>query len=769
MKIALFNAEYGIKNGKPEIYLIGRNKNRERKVFIIHNFFPYFYGEKAFNVASVREIDRIVLNTLYDKNKAVYKFTLTIPANVRKRKKSLTNIPYETEIEFVLRYLIDKGIYSSFEVKDNELIPCEDLNIKPKVCFLDIEILSSGSVPSPLIAREKISVIGLQDRDTRQKYMWTLTTVDKPPDDVIHYEYEDEKTLLNDFRKFFIDNDYDIVAGWNIQWDIGYMRTRMRRYGLPYYKMSPINQFYWDERRNQVRLRGRTLLDLYPGVQKLRRTEPPRKLDILMSEPPFNIYNPPIRNFFKTWIENPKKIINRNHIHVTNLSKLDDYYGIVDFLDELRKIAGGRFLDAKWNSRLIDILMLREGRRRGVILPGKEYIKRETYKAAIILKPKRGIHDNIAVFDFRKAYPAIIIAFNIGPDTKIVSGRGKDRKIEFRKDEDSILSTVCKRIIEEENQKIDLIRVSRGNRRQMLKNQRNALKYLRNAIYGVMAYPNFRIHDLDVVKEITRIARELLQYVVKVLRSHGYIVIAGDTDSIFVNLNKFNVGEAEEILRYANEACQTYLQDGLGLTEEVSKGIGLGLEKIYKTLIIKEKKHYAGLIGWEDGVFEESVEVKGVAAIRGDASYLAKKLQNKCLRLILDKEDTDTIKSYVKKHLNMIKKGEVRPTHIGVPKTLKKEPWNYAKGSLQTKAWNNAKKYLRKHFMKQDRPLYIYLDYPKVIFFDEDKDIEGFNIDYNKMIKHSIKTKLESILELVNLSWLQVEHDIVTLDRFINH
>ncbi|MBC7129910.1 hypothetical protein H5T51_01650 [Candidatus Bathyarchaeota archaeon] len=38
---------------------------------------------------------------------------------------------------------------------------------------------------------------------------------------------------------------------------------------------------------------------------------------------------------------------------------------------------------------------------------------------AIVLKPKPGLHENIAVLDFAAMYPNIMITYNISPDTYV--------------------------------------------------------------------------------------------------------------------------------------------------------------------------------------------------------------------------------------------------------------------------------------------------------------------------------------------------------------
>ena len=64
--------------------------------------------------------------------------------------------------------------------------------------------------------------------------------------------------------------------------------------------------------------------------------------------------------------------------------------------------------------QLVEWLLMRESSLKGNIIPnrphGAEYMARagETYTGGYVKSPKRGLSENIAVFDFRSLYPSVI-------------------------------------------------------------------------------------------------------------------------------------------------------------------------------------------------------------------------------------------------------------------------------------------------------------------------------------------------------------------------
>ena len=75
-------------------------------------------------------------------------------------------------------------------------------------------------------------------------------------------------------------------------------------------------------------------------------------------------------------------------------------------------------------SQLVESYFIRKAVEDNLLIPNRpktEEIERRRlqppYKGAIVIEPKKGIHSNLVVLDFRSLYPSLIVTFNIDPWT----------------------------------------------------------------------------------------------------------------------------------------------------------------------------------------------------------------------------------------------------------------------------------------------------------------------------------------------------------------
>ena len=63
--------------------------------------------------------------------------------------------------------------------------------------------------------------------------------------------------------------------------------------------------------------------------------------------------------------------------------------------------------------------LMKQAYKYGELAPNRFERPAQSYRGAVVLKPLKGIHENIAVLDFSAMYPSIMIKYNVGPDTLI--------------------------------------------------------------------------------------------------------------------------------------------------------------------------------------------------------------------------------------------------------------------------------------------------------------------------------------------------------------
>ena len=158
------------------------------------------------------------------------------------------------------RYLIDKGIMMSVEIdgdyetsdfinriyKDAEITPIEYFPNNLKIFSVDIETSSDG---------KKLYSIAIYS----EKFEKVLMT--------------DEEEMLDEFKKIILEEDPDIITGWNlIDFDLVFLKNKFKEYKIPFVlgrtnepcKIKIESDFFRDSKAD---FPGRVVLD---GIQLLR-------------------------------------------------------------------------------------------------------------------------------------------------------------------------------------------------------------------------------------------------------------------------------------------------------------------------------------------------------------------------------------------------------------------------------------------------------------------------------------------------------------------
>ena len=182
-----------------------------------------------------------------------------------------------------------------------------------------------------------------------------------------------------------------------------------------------------------------------------------------------------------------------------------------------------------------------------------------------------------------------------------------------------------------------------------------AVKILMNSFYGVMGSYGCRFYHHNLPTAITSTGHWLLLGSKEKLENDGYLVIYGDTDSLFVKLNQQGtISEkinGEKIAEDLNSYWSEKISNDFGLHSFLE----LEYEKYYRKFIITParggetgaKKRYAGLLVKDN---KEVLEFVGMEFVRSDWTKLAKEFQVELYQRIFNGEDvTDWIKSIVGK------------------------------------------------------------------------------------------------------------------------
>src|SRR3989338_8137046 len=292
----------------------------------------------------------------------------------------------------------------------------------------------------------------------------------------------------------------------------------------------------------------------------------------------------------------------------------------------------------------LDSLYLKELQKNGYVAPSSAANESdERIKGGFVRKSVPGIYENIIVLDFKSLYPSIMRTMNIDPLDFVK----RDRIHSFKKDElieapngahfrnrDGILPRLIQQLWEQRD------RAKKENN----KLESNAIKILMNSLFGVLANPTCRFYNLEIANAITHFGQFFIKLCAEKIADRGFMVIYGDTDSIFVKPEtvleyKDAVRIGHELQDGMNEFFRKYIRDNYGRDSVLE----LEFEKVYKKFLMPKvrgseegaKKRYAGI-----------VEVKGQDKMK-KGEYDGLLIYKKAIRKSVD-EYTKTTPPHIK-------------------------------------------------------------------------------------------------------------------------
>ena len=694
----------------PEVRMWGITPDGKRVVVLDRSFRPYFYvvpkdPERAKEIGDVlirRYKDKIlnvdIVNKKYfGKPITVLKITCKLPAHVKSLRDKVKEIPgivevLEADIRFYMRYMLDNNVYTcSWNTIEVEEVPNKEkwqvdavylAKSTPsranrdgipelRVLAFDIECYNPRGTPKP--DRDPIIMIGIAtNRGDRI---------------VLKADDLNDSRIIKEFVEFVRKFDPDVIVGYNSNgFDWTYLLERSKRLRIRL-NLSRANSEPAQSVYGHFSILGRANVDLYDFAEELTEVKVKtlenvadylgvkKKSERVLIEGAY---------IYKYW-DDPSK---RSQLEKYLLDDIESTLGLSEkflpFAIQLSSIVGLP-LDQVGSASVgfrVEWHLMRHAYEFGELIPNRIERPYSTYKGAIVLKPKPGIHENIAVLDFSSMYPNLMIKYNISPDTYVSPmdyKEGEDVYIApevghmFRKHPDGFYRKVLRRLLEARNairNKLKDLKPDSPEYRVLYERQR-ALKVIANATYGYCGWLGARWYKREVAETTTAWGRYTIKDTIELAKKIGLKVIYGDTDSIFVIYDKAKVNKLTKLIK-----------DKLGL--EIKP------DKIYVRVFFTEaKKRYCGLL--TDG----RIDVVGLEAVRGDWSELAKEVQEKVIEIILRENRVDRAVDYVRKVIKKLERGEIPLSKLIIWKTIGKELEEYESATAHVSA---AKKLIEAGF-----------------------------------------------------------------------
>ena len=690
----LLDVSYEVEAGRPVIELWARDDRGRRILILDDTFRPYFYvllkegADPQAVVSALKRLSKprspvtsadVVEAKYFGRPVKAVRVQTVIPEVVREYREEAAKIPgvedvLEADVRFSMRYLIDKNLYpmrwyraSGERVQRNDVIvdavyrlasevaeepsmadvdPLEGL----RVMAFDIEAYNPQGSPNP--AKDPVIVIGMAFNDGERLQLTARG--------------RDDRDLLREFVEVVRRKDPDIIVGYNQNsFDWPYLLERAKVNGVVLEVGRKRGAEPTQSVFGHISVQGRLNVDLYNFAEEIQEVkvktldEVADYLGVMPKEKRVNVEWWRIAEYWDS-PDKRKVLLDYNMDDVMSTLGLAGQF--LPFGAQLSQISGlplDQVAAASVAFRL-EMRFMREAKKLGELVPNRkeeETRALETYTGAVVLEPKPGVHQNVAVLDFASMYPSIMVKYNVGPDTLLRPGESCEKVYQapgvghrFCGDRPAFFRRVLERFLRWRAEvKQAMKRYPEGSPQYRLLNERQrAIKVLANASYGYMGWAAARWYCKQCAESVTAWGRELITNATSLARSLGLKVYYGDTDSLFVENDPQKVSK---------------------LIEGITKGLefDIKIDKVYSRVFFTEaKKRYAGLT--PDG----KIDIVGFEAVRGDWSDLAKETQSQVAEIILRTGDIRKAIDYVREVIDRLRAGKVEVEKLVIWKTLTK-------------------------------------------------------------------------------------------------
>jgi DNA polymerase I len=715
MKITfwLLDVNYEVKNDIPEVWLWGIDDSGKRVLVIDRNFVDYFYAvvEEGADPAKVIEEIRkeqnpfivkleVVERKFFGKSVKALKVYCKDPDVIQKYAKTFRKLEgvkdcLEDDIRYSMRYLIDNNVvpcgWHEIEVTEEE----NTMNVQvdkvytaksypkllekaeaPQLKILGFSTICYSKEGSPKPDRNPVIIISVATNRGEKKQFLADDKNDKP--------------VLEAFINYVRKLDPDIIVGYGVNGqDWQYLNERCKKLGLRFHVdkagTEPHTSVY-----GHVSITGRTNIDLFdfagefPEVKVKTLENLADYLGVMKIENRTLIEDV---DFADYWDDKEKREILKNFSMENTHCVMGIAEAILDFAMQLSNLVGLP-LDHVGTAAVgfrVEWFLIKHAQKIGELVPKRIEQPYRPYVGAIVLKPEPGLHENIAVLDFKSMYPNIMITYNLSPDTYVPPKEpippcgvyeAPEVKHRFRKEPAGFYKEVLSYLInvrDEIRSKMKKISPESVEYR-VLDARQKAVKVITNASYGYAGWIGARWYIKPVAEAATAWGRHTILNAINMTEKAGLKVVYGDTDSIFLK------HEPEKIEK---------------LSKEIEEKLGLEIkpDKVYVRIFFTEaKKRYAGLL--PDG----QLDIVGLEVIRGDWAVVAKKVQGKVLETILKEQSPKKAAQFVQQFIYELRQRRVPYRDLIIWKTLTKPVEEYevkashveAAKMLMEKGWKLA-------------------------------------------------------------------------------
>ncbi len=691
----LLDINYEKRDGKPELWMWGIDGEGRRVLVIERSFVMYFYlvlksqedpktvlgriHQQASEMPFLGQIE-LTVKRFFGREVQAIKVSCLDPDFVPQCAKALSGIEgvekcLEDDFRYSMRYLIDSGVTpcswhrADVEEADRDVkaqvddvyiaktVPArmEEKGAPPPfrtISFFPVYHASRGAPKpetDPVVIISTITNTG----ETRRFKASNL----------------DDRSLMESFVEYVRGFDPDVIVGFETnRRHLQFLTARARKLGLKL-SIDRVNAEPHQSVYGHVSITGRAGMDMLDMADELQEVKVKtienvaaflgvKRLDeqVMIDETDFASYWDDLEKrtqLLRYAAEKTECLLGIFESMFPYASQLSRLVGLP--LDQIGRVAVGFRIE--W-------YLIREAFRIGEIVPERVERPYIPYAGGMVLAPKPGVHENIAVLDFKSMYPNIMIEKNVSPDTYIppsVSKLPTEVNIapvvghKFLKEPAGFYKRVLSDLIAFRDQirarmkELD----QQSSEYRLLDARQQAVKVITNAAYGYAGWIGARWFEKPVAEATAAWGREMIINAIQAAEELGLNVVYGDTDSIFVER------EPERI-----ETLSSMIKRELGLE--------IRPDKVYERILFTEaKKRYCGLLP------NGNLEIVGLEVVRGDWANVARTTQERILELILKEQSPGKALEFVQQFIVQLRQRKVPYRDLIIWKTLTKPVAEY--------------------------------------------------------------------------------------------
>jgi DNA polymerase elongation subunit (family B) len=314
-------------------------------------------------------------------------------------------------------------------------------------------------------------------------------------------------------------------------------------------------------------------------------------------------------------------------------------------------------------------------------------------RGGFVFEPKLGFHADVVEVDFTSMFPMLMLTRNISAETVLCrccpnsSLRVPELGYNICEKRRGIVPKTLDLLLKKRLQYKSLVREAENKELKHVYNMRqSALKWILVTCFGYLGYRNARFGKVDAHIAVCAFARDALLRTARIAEDHGFEVIHGIVDSLWLKKQGFL---PKEVVDFCHEVSSVI-------------NVPLEVEGKYRWIVFLPSKTFEGVpvLNRYYGVFGNGeVKMRGVEARRGDTPYFIVQAQMAMIKKLAEANSLESFKEKTPESLHILGdyadkliEGQVDAQELLVTKRLSKSPLGYSHDVFQAIAAKQLEK-----------------------------------------------------------------------------